>query len=229
MSGGANIATSMPAGGSSISVGSMTGTGPPLSAATPPMSSGSSTPPISNSGGMSHTSTGSPSASTAPVCPAYNGQNYTDAQGASYAIACGQAYTGTVIPPGSSNSTKQKRQTNGATTASVQSCMAMCDALTSCVAVSLGCTGECTMYSGAVTEVAGSTCETAARKVSMPPAVSVVTVSVCATQQRWGTTTVFTTATMTTCPLSSGMCTAGAAAHAANGRLGEGMIGYEGE
>ncbi|KAK4548324.1 hypothetical protein LTR36_010194 [Oleoguttula mirabilis] len=255
-SGGAGDVTSTASGGhtvpsmsagSSISVGSMTNGGGPSASPTSPVAPGGSSMPTSHTDGVgaaSHTSssTSSPPTSTAPVCPAYNGRNYTDASGASYAIACGQAYTGTVLPASSGNSnttnpvgSSYKRQTNDDTAASAQSCMDLCNTRPACMAVALGCTGQCTMYSAITSTAIGDSCATAALKVSAGPAppTSVVTVSVCGTRRSGvGTTTVLATATLTTCPAANTMCTAPAAplaaAHA-NGRLGDGIIGYQGE
>lgn len=169
--------------------------GPPPYGTTPP----SQPPPY---GGSSTTTPSTSPSPLPPLCPTYNNAPYTDTQGATYNIACDTTLTGTPYtpPPGS-----YKRQASyGAPT--IQSCLALCDAAPACVAVSLaaGAT-ECQLLSS-VTGTSSSPGGVAAYKVSGPPPVQ--TVTVCA-NRRTAYTTVWTTATMTTCPAEMA-CTTGA-------------------
>ena len=177
-------------------------------------SSGTSTSPASAS---------PPSSSTAAVCPDHNNQTYTT-DNSSYNISCGQSYTGRVISTSGGNSTAQKpgsyappptygkRQATAASSDSpmtVQSCMALCDANTECVAITLGCAGDCTLYATTTGSFGSASCTTSAKRVAVSSGgASVVTVSVCRASTSRRTTTVFTTATTTTCDAATA-CTDG--------------------
>ena len=131
------------------------------------------------------------------LCPAYNNGTYTDSNGASYTVLCGQDITGTPYNP------SYKRQAAAYT---IQSCMLICDKYTACIAVSTDGL-KCNLFSS-VTGTVGSPGSVAAYKISGPP-TNVETVTVCANRSRsTAYTTMWTTATQTTCPPNS-VCTAG--------------------
>ncbi|KAK6442114.1 glycoside hydrolase 15 protein [Oleoguttula sp. CCFEE 5521] len=137
--------------------------------------------------------TSSPATSSSPtatptLCPAYDGKNYTESNGASYTVTCNKVYTGRIYM----RYTKPQ---------SLASCLASCDQYAACAAVSNDDTG-CTLFSsttGTTTSQGGS----GASKVNGPTS-NVVTVTVCGVRP---TTTVFATATSTMCPAHE-MCTA---------------------
>lgn len=159
--------------------------------------SNNSPPPY---GGSTTTSAPTTSSVTPPaetLCPAYNNGTYTDSNGASYTVLCGQDITGTPYNP------SYKRQAAAYT---IQSCMLICDKYTACIAVSTDGL-KCNLFSS-VTGTVGSPGSVAAYKISGPP-TNVETVTVCANRSRsTAYTTMWTTATQTTCPPNS-VCTAG--------------------
>jgi hypothetical protein len=165
-------------------------------------SSSASSVPVSNSPppyGSSTTSSAPTTSSATPpaetLCPAYNNSNYTDSNGASYTVLCGQGIDGTPL------NFSYKRQ---AAVYTIQSCMLICDKYAACVAVSTDGL-KCNLFSS-VTGTVGSPGSVAAYKVSGPP-TNVETVTVCANRPT-AYTTVWTTATQTTCPPNA-VCTAG--------------------
>ncbi|KAK3649365.1 hypothetical protein LTR56_006460 [Elasticomyces elasticus] len=110
-----------------------------ISSSTPTPVSASPTAPTSgtqvSSASMS-VATLSPSAS---VCPAYNGQNVTDSNNATYTVQCDTIYKGTVIQPG------RKRDTVVAGY-SILACTGICDANAACVGLVLTVDGTCKLF-----------------------------------------------------------------------------------
>nr|OQO24913.1 hypothetical protein B0A51_11079 [Rachicladosporium sp. CCFEE 5018] len=148
---------------------------------------------VSSPGSPSGYITSSPASSSYPtatptLCPAYDGKNYTDSNGASYTVTCNKVYTGRIY----------MRYT---TPQSLASCLASCDQYAACVAVSNDDSG-CTLFSS-TTGTTASQGGSGASKVNGPTS-NVVTVTVCGVRP---TTTVFATATSTMCPANA-MCTA---------------------
>jgi len=183
--------TPPPYGGSSSSQAP-----PPYRASTTSSApSNNSPPPYGESITASAPTTSSATPPAETLCPAYNNSNYTDSNGATYTVLCGQDITGTPFNP------SYKRQ---ATAYTIQSCMSICDKYTACVAVSTDGL-KCNLFSSVIGTV-GSPGAVAAYKVSGPP-TNVETVTVCANRST-AYTTVWTTATQTTCPPNSA-CTAG--------------------
>jgi len=189
-------------------------TPPPYESSTPSQSPSNSPPPNGGSTISSAPSTNSPppyggsntasvpttSSVTPPaetLCPGYNNRNYTDSSGATYSVICDQDIVGTPFNP------PYKRQ---ATVYTIQSCMSICDQYDACVAASTDGT-KCNLFSS-VTGTQGSPGAVAAYKVSGPPK-NVQTVTVCANRPT-AYTTVWTTATQTTCAPNS-TCTVGGA------------------
>jgi hypothetical protein len=180
-----------------------------------PVSSGSSLPFSSPSGnapppyGGSTTAPAPTTSSVAPpaetLCPGYNSRNYTDSSGATYTVYCGKGLTGTRYTP------TYRRPAQSYT---IQSCMDECNQYTACVAASTDGT-SCNLFSS-VTGSTSSPGTVAAYKVSGPPPSNVQTVTVCANRVT-AYTTVWTTATHTTCPADS-TCTA--ASNYDNGFIG---------
>ncbi|GAB7328645.1 hypothetical protein MBLNU13_g00579t3 [Cladosporium sp. NU13] len=171
---------------------------PPYGSVTSASSSSGNLPPTY--GGSATVSPPTTSAVIPPaetLCPTYSNRNYTDSSGAVYTVYCGQDFAGTPFNP------SYRRQ---ATTYTIQSCMAVCDQYTACVAASTDGT-SCKLFSS-VTGTTGSPGTVAAYKVSGPTAL-VQTVTVCANKVT-AYTTVWTTATHTTCPANS-VCTVGPA------------------
>ena len=173
----------------------------------------------SNGGAGPSTTTGSTPSSTGPACPHYDGERYTDSQGSTYSIDCNATYLGTVIfSSDNSSSTYAKRQAVGFTE---QSCMAYCDETAECVAINFDCNDVCTLLGSTSSIPVQGPCGVAARRLSGPSSAggnSVITVTVCAAGSGEGTTTVFTTATRTTCPANA-QCTAGSAARSGFGKF----------
>jgi hypothetical protein len=150
--------------------------------------------------GGSTTALAPTSSSVAPpagtLCPSYNKKNYTDSNGATYTVYCGQGFSGTPYNPA------YRRPVSPYT---IQSCMDECDQYTACVgAATDGSSCNLFSYVGSATFSPGTV---AAYKVSGPPPRNVQTVTVCANRVT-AYTTVWTTATSTTCPADS-TCTAG--------------------
>jgi hypothetical protein len=180
-----------------------------------PVSPGSSLPISSPSGNAPPpygASTTAPAPTTSSVaspaetlCPGYNSRNYTDSSGATYAVYCGKDLTGTRYNP------TYRRPAQSYT---IQSCMDECNRYTACVAASTDGT-SCNLFSS-VTGSTSSPGTVAAYKVSGPPPSNVQTVTVCANRVT-AYTTVWTTATHTTCPADS-TCTA--ASNYDNGFIG---------
>lgn len=148
-------------------------------------------------GGASTTTKGLPSSTTTtstaqytgPVCPNYDGSNFADAQNNTYAVACNQQYQGTTIP----GNFKAIRQ-NTAPTA--QHCMAECDQINACVAITVTQT-QCILYS-AVSGTVSTYGSAALYRAQRPGAyVSVVTISTCASTAQY-TMTSYTTVNVTT-------------------------------
>jgi hypothetical protein len=162
-----------------------------------PSSSGNPPPTYGGSATVSPPTTSAVAPPAETLCPTYGNKNYTDSNGATYTVYCGQDFSGTPFNP------SYRRQ---ATTYTIQSCMAVCDQYTACVAASTDGT-SCNLFSS-VTGTTGSPGTVAAYKVSGPTKI-VQTVTVCANKVT-AYTTVWTTATHTTCPANS-VCTAGAA------------------
>jgi hypothetical protein len=164
-------------------------------------------------GSVSATATSSRPASTGPVCPNYDGEHYTDAEGGTYNIRCNTTLIGSVISSTDSPSAMRKRQPAKWT---AQSCLAACDENSDCVAIVMSCLGTCTLLASVDSTAPSSMCGFSARKVgSLNGGNDVVTVTVCAAQ-RTRTTTVLTTATLRTCPANA-HCTAGGGRWLANG------------
>jgi hypothetical protein len=162
-----------------------------------PSSSGNAPPTYGGSTTVSPPTTSAVAPSAETLCPTYGNKNYTDSNGATYTVYCGQDFAGTPLNP------SHRRQ---ATTYTIQSCMAVCDQYTACIAASTDGT-SCNLFSS-VTGTTGSPGTVAAYKVSGSTKI-VQTVTVCANKVT-AYTTVWTTATHTTCPANS-VCTAGAA------------------
>lgn len=169
--------TSLTTGQSTISMPAMSITGRTASSS----SSGSFSTLISSA------TTGSPPASyTGPLCPSYNGQAYTDAQGNTYTVECDQAFSGTAIPY------IYKRYS----TPTQQSCMAICDSISNCVAITVS-PGSCMLYSS-VTGTSSSPGSSSLYRIYRPNSnVSIVTISTCAATAKL-TTTRYTTVCSTT-------------------------------
>ena len=186
----------------SASYGSMTGTASPNDA--------SGSVPINtnnNVGSVSPTSSSGPPASTGPVCPNYDDQQYTDAQGSTYNIQCNTTYSGSVITSANSTSNIHKRQSGAV---SVPSCIDYCDQTPECVAITVDCSGTCTLLGSIDNTVDNGFCGVGAKRLTGPGPMgspNLITVTVCGAK-RTRTTTVVTTATLTTCP-ANGKCTAG--------------------
>jgi hypothetical protein len=170
-----------------------------------PVSPGSSLPFSGSTAGSSPSggSTTAPAPTTSSVappsetlCPGYNSRNYTDSSGATYTVYCGKNLTGTPYNPA------YRRLAQSYT---LQSCMDECDQYTTCVGASTNGT-SCSLFSS-VTGSTRSSGTVAAYKVSGPPPSNVQTVTFCANRVT-AYTTVWTTATSTTCPADS-TCTAG--------------------
>ena len=158
-----------------------------------------------NVGSPSATSHSYTPASTGPVCPNYNDQQYTDAQGKAYNVQCNTTLSGTVVSSSNSTAGHYKRAAEKITP---KGCMDMCDQSTDCIAINVDCAGTCELL-GSVIKTVGGQCGVAARRTAGTNGgggKGVVTVTVCAA--RTGTKTVFTTATLTTCP-ANGRCAAG--------------------
>ena len=193
--GGSSSASSIPASNSP----------PPYGGSiTSSVASNNSPPPYGGSTTASAPTTSSATPVAETLCPAYNNSNYTDTNGASYTVLCGQDITGTPFNP------SYKRQAAAYT---IQSCMLICDKYTACVAVSTDGL-KCNLFSS-VTGTVGSPGAVAAYKVSGPP-TNVETVAVCANRSRTAYTTVWTTATQTTCPPNLA-CTVGTGLVGGNG------------
>ena len=150
--------------------------------------------------------------STSAICPAYDDRNFTDASGSSYGIQCSASYTGTIR----SRLSNPNPATGSAYTA--QSCLLACSQVSDCIAITLT-SQACTLFSsinGLSGDVPGSIA--ALRQMDATENIVTVTASVCGTV-RTGTTTIITTATMTTCPADES-CTA----LPMHGRMDEGML-----
>ncbi|KAK5674585.1 hypothetical protein LTS10_012781 [Elasticomyces elasticus] len=78
----------------------------------------------------------SPSAS---VCPAFDGQNVTDSNNATYTIQCNTIYNGTVIQPGGKRDTVVSGY-------SMLACTEACDAHATCVGLVLTIDGTCKLF-----------------------------------------------------------------------------------
>ena len=160
-----------------------------------------------NNGGASPTQTGTNPASTGPVCPFYDEGQYTDPQGSTYRVDCNSTYSGNVLQRTNTTSpARAKRQASVGVTA--PQCMVLCDKNPACIAINVDCAGMCTLLESVTNTVDGA-CGVAARRLagsSGGGASGVSTVTVCAA--RTGTTTVFTTATLTTCA-ANGQCPPG--------------------
>ncbi|KAK0255344.1 hypothetical protein LTR12_015072 [Friedmanniomyces endolithicus] len=200
--------SSMQMSGSSGS-GGMTVTVSPIPASSS-MSGGSGT-------SSSQTTTPSP-VSSGPPCPAYNNTTYTDSQSTSYTVYCNSTYSGTVL---SRTPASALRRAAFPYVSAAEDCLASCDSTAACMSIS-STTQTCTLMSdvGSLTPDTSGMGAVAARKGATSyggsggmggsgsgngsgsgsgngATGSVVTVTVCAAQR---TTTVFTTATLTTCP-----------------------------
>jgi hypothetical protein len=169
---------------------------PSSSANLPPYYGGSATVPPPTSSAVA------PPAET--LCPTYKNQNYTDTNGATYTVYCNQIFSGTPYHP------TYRRHTTPYT---IQECMDVCNQFSACVAASTD--GESCSFFTLVTGTTGSYDTVAVYKIS-GPMVNVQTVTVCANRVTTYTT-VWTTATHTTCPANS-VCTAGPSY--ANGYIG---------
>ena len=182
--------------------GSITGGGSPGG----PTASGSGNSQ-NNPGSVSVTNSASNPASTGPACPNYDGQQFTNPDGSTYNIQCNSTFSGTVLPASNSTGAMLKRQSGGS---NVVACMSECDQISACVAIVVDCSGTCTLLGSVTGIIDGGVCGVGAMKTAGPNTTGtagVVTVSVCA-GRRTGTTTMFTTATLTTCPANA-QCTAG--------------------
>ncbi|TKA41310.1 hypothetical protein B0A54_06212 [Friedmanniomyces endolithicus] len=201
--------------GASSGGGGMTVTVSPIPASSS-ISGGSGTSAVgSTSSGSSQTTTPSP-VSSGPPCPAYNNTTYTDSQSTSYTVYCNSTYSGTVL---SRTPASALRRAAFPYASAAEDCMASCDSTSACMSIS-STAQTCTLMSdvGSLTPDTSGTGAVAARKgatsyggnggmggsgsgngsgSSNGATGSVVTVTVCAAQR---TTTVFTTATLTTCP-----------------------------
>ena len=220
-SSGGTMMSSMTGGPGSMTSGSGGGSNQPQ-----PSASNTATTildPNQNNGGTvrpSPPTSSTPPASTGAVCPYFDNSAYTDTRGATYTVDCNSTYTGNILARTNSTTTpsKQKRQNGGqAAGLTAAQCMVLCDTNPACIAINVDCAGTCTLL-GSVASTIEGTCGVAARRISGGSNGGgndgVQTITVCAA--RTGTTTVFTTATLTTCA-ASGMCPGG------NGRVG--MIG----
>lgn len=152
--------------------------------------------------GSNATSTGTAptSAATIPLCPTYDGRNYTDSSSTSYSVDCDAAWVGTRL---SSYAKRQVVALPGA------SCLDVCDLEEDCVGVTVLPAGTCEYFSSITGQnyLAGAT---ALQKVigsggasTSPAPGSVVTVTQyqCSAQH---TTTIFSTvATVTVTPSAS--------------------------
>ncbi|CAK4020926.1 Hypothetical predicted protein [Lecanosticta acicola] len=108
----------------------------------------------SSSSSSTSTSSVTPIPTMPPACPSYDGKVYSDAKSQEYNVVCGTAYSGRTIPA------KHKRDSH----VSDADCMASCDAIDACVAITLV-SGQCSLFS----EISGSapvSGATAAKRVS---------------------------------------------------------------
>ena len=173
---------------------------------------------VNNAGGGSITGSSSNPANTGAVCPSHDNEQYTNPDGSNYNIQCNSTFSGTILTPSNSTSPMHKRQASGAT---FGSCMNECDQYSACVAIVLDCTGTCSLLSSVSGTIDGA-CGVGAVKSAGPNHTGsgdIVTVSVCATV-KMGTTTMFTTATLTTCAADA-KCTGSAEKWRANPLIGE--------
>ncbi|KAK4508071.1 hypothetical protein PRZ48_001808 [Zasmidium cellare] len=169
--------------GQSQSAGSQTPGGNP----TPGSSQGGITTGPTPTGGSATSGSTAPTPSVS-VCPYYDGQNYTSPSGQTYEVQCDSVYTGTRL------TNIAARQASYAP--SQASCMAVCQANDACVAINVTPT-EC-QYLSSIDGMDTANGSIALLKVDAPPAPNggVVTVTVCKATR---TTTILTTATVTTC------------------------------
>ncbi|KAK4949055.1 hypothetical protein LTR10_012428 [Elasticomyces elasticus] len=110
-----------------------------ISSSTPTPQSASPTAPTSGTQVSSASMSVATLSPTASVCPAFNGQNVTDSNNATYTVQCDTVYNGTVIQPG------RKRDTVVAGY-SILECTAICDANAACVGLVLIVDGTCKLF-----------------------------------------------------------------------------------
>ncbi|KAF7193984.1 hypothetical protein HII31_04666 [Pseudocercospora fuligena] len=180
-SGSAGVSTSATGSASNV----------PTSGVTSPSGSGSVVPTGSSSGVVTSASSSTVPSAAVSICPALDNGGYDAPSGGYYEVQCDTSISGTRL-----NTTSLKAR-QAPSNAAAASCLAQCDLYTRCLAVNVGPSG-CELLSS-IGSTSASPGTIALLKAERPANTGVVTVTVCrASGTR--TTTVFSTATVTTCP-----------------------------
>lgn len=180
---------------------------------------------IASSSSPNGTTAANTTMASSPLCPTFNGRTYNDARGQTYNVTCDEVFTGTLESTATGQTTRlgtsqdirqvlaklrgdpdiSKRQ--GSTSDSMNACFEACEIEANCKGVVFAQIGECIVYT-AITGTMPAIGYTAALRIAdLPVATITVTTTLC--PARYGTTTVFQTATM----ICDQGCTASGAMH----------------